>query len=62
MDFSAFGVVQIAAAVLAGNALTLVLVKGFQILEKDEPQSWYKYMAYAVPSFFVLVAIIGSTS
>jgi ABC-type multidrug transport system permease subunit len=60
MEFSAFGLVQVAAAVFLGNLLTLVVVKGFQALERDEPKGFFKWMAYAVPGLFALAALIGS--
>jgi ABC-type multidrug transport system permease subunit len=57
---TAFGLVQVAAAVFLGNLLTLVVVKGFQALERDEPKGFFKWMAYAVPGLFALAALIGS--
>lgn len=54
-----FGVVQIAAAVLLGNLLTLVLVKGWQIIEREDPASWWRYAMPVVPLALVALVILA---
>ena len=56
---SSFGVVQIAAAVLLGNLLTLMFVKGWQIIEKDDPASAWRYLVPLVPLALVAVVILA---
>jgi hypothetical protein len=57
---TAFGLMQVAAAVFIGNLMTLVVVKGFQALERDEPKGFFKWMAYAVPGALAALVLIGS--
>jgi hypothetical protein len=62
----AFTLVQIAAAVFGGNLLTLMLVKGYQIIERDERErgeaTWWRYFVPVVPLALFALVVIGSTS
>ena len=50
---------QIAIAVFVGNALTLLMVKGYQKLDADGSK-WFARGCYALPIVFALMALIGS--
>jgi hypothetical protein len=58
---TAFQVMQIAMAVFAGNALTLLMVKGYQwMIAEGSP--WWASACYAFPLLLVVLVLIGSTS
>lgn len=61
MLLDGFAIVQIAVAVFLGNLMTLVVAKGFQALERDEPHGLFKWMAYAVPGTLAALVLIGSS-
>lgn len=60
MQLSAFALVQIAVAVFLGNLMAFAVVKGAQILGREDGPAW-KYAAYAVPAAIGALVIIGST-
>lgn len=62
VSFDAFAVCQIAVGVFLGNLMALVVAKGFQALERDDPKGFFKWMAYAVPGAFAALVLIGSTA
>jgi hypothetical protein len=59
MEFSAFGVVQIAVGVFTGNLMAFAVLKGAQVLKDDSP--WWRIMAPAVPAIVAVLVLIGST-
>lgn len=59
MVIDAFAMMQIAIAVFAGNALTLLMVKGYQIMNK-EGSPWYGILCWALPLGMTALALIGS--
>jgi hypothetical protein len=55
----AFTMMQIAIAVFIGNALTLLMVKGYQKLDADGSK-WFARACYALPLAMAALALIGS--
>lgn len=63
LEFTGFGVIQIAAAVFGGNMLTLWLIKGFKSIDETPGSRSLRGFAGAlIPMFFFLAALIGSTN
>lgn len=63
LEFTPFGVVQIAVAVFGGNMLTLWLIKGFKSIDETPGSRSLRGFAGAlIPLFFCVAALIGSSN